>query len=137
MNRRLLLALAAAALAAPGARLFAQPTTPSPAQLLGATGDAGFIAWLNDFYARSLAAGVSRGVLDRELSGLSPDPRVAARDTGQPEFAKPVSVYVMNVVTDGTVALGRQRRAQITQLPAIERAYGVPAEILIAVWAME
>jgi membrane-bound lytic murein transglycosylase B len=131
MNRRFLLACALCALPAAA---FAQP---QPADLLGAAGDPAFIAWLNDFYARSLAAGWPRALLDRELSGLSPDPRVGAADARQPEFAKPVGDYIRNLISDARIAKGRQLRASIPQLPDIEQTYGVPRDILLAVWAME
>src|SRR5437764_1250158 len=104
MHRRVFLTTALAGCA--GAA-FAQPAGPSPAQLLGAAGDPAFIDWLNGFYERALAAGAPRAVLDRELSGLSPDPRVAAKDTGQPEFARPVSVYVANAASEAAAAIGR------------------------------
>jgi len=130
MDRRIFLALAFAACS--GAAL-----APTPAQLLGATGEPYFLDWLNDFYARALARGVARQVLDRELSGLSPDPRVAARDANQPESAKPVSDYIAGNLTSGRIALGRAKRSAIPALTGIEQRFGVPRDILIAIWAME
>ncbi len=132
MDRRIFLAFALAGAAFPAA---AAP--PTPAGLLGATGDAYFIDWLNAFYGRALAAGVARSVLDRELSGLAPDPRVGALDARQPEFARPVSDYVKGAVTPGRIAIGRSKRASIASFGVIERTYGAPRDILVAVWAME
>jgi lytic murein transglycosylase len=143
MRRRIFLALAVAACAQPAAAEppggTAQPpvTALHPSDLLGASGDPNFLSWLNDFYARSLAAGWSRTVLDRQLSGLSPDPRVTARDASQPEFARPVSDYINADVTAGAVALGRVKRAGVPELPKIAQTYGVPAEVLVAIWGME
>jgi membrane-bound lytic murein transglycosylase B len=137
MDRRVFIALTLAGCAQAGGALAQPAPTLAPADLLGATGDPAFIAWLNDFYARSLAAGISRQVLDRELSGLSPDPRVGAADARQPEFAKPVGDYIKNTISDARIAQGRQKRASIPQLGAIERTYGVPRDIPLAVWAME
>jgi membrane-bound lytic murein transglycosylase B len=134
MKRRAFLGLALSAAALPSV---AAPQSPTPAELLGATGDAYFTDWLNDFYARSVAAGVAKPLLDRELSGLSPDPRVTASDAGQPEFARTVGEYVNGVVTAGSVALGVKKAQAVPQLAAIEKTYGVPREILVAVWAME
>jgi len=139
MQRRAFLALALAACAQPAA---AQPAPgaaappssgPQPSDLLGASGDASFLAWLNDFYARSLAAGWPRAVLDRELSGLSPDPQVVVHDATQPEFARPVSAYVESAVNTGTITLGRQKRQGVPQLAQIEATYGVPADVLVAI----
>src|SRR5450432_541479 len=106
MNRRLFLALAASG-ASIGVAASAQSSGPNPADLLGASGEAYFTNWLNDFYRRSVAAGWARPVLDRALAGLIADPRVAALDTRQPEFAKPVSDYINGAVTPGRIAMGR------------------------------
>lgn len=134
MDRRNLLI---AALGLGAASLTASAQTPTPSQLLGAGGDAYFTDWLDGFYTRALADGVARPLLDKELSGLTPDPRVIAADGRQPEFAKPVSDYVRGAVTEGRVNLGRGKAASLSQFPAIETKYGVPRAILIGVWAME
>ncbi|HEY2051576.1 MAG TPA: lytic murein transglycosylase [Caulobacteraceae bacterium] len=147
MRRRTLLSLAASALAAPAAA-FAQTVTPPPApdastpsprpsDLLGASGEGYFLDWLNDFYARALSSGVARPLLDQALSGVSPDPRVMAHDTAQPEFARPVSDYIHGSVTQGRIAQGRGLRDSISQFSAIEQTYGAPRDVLIGVWAME
>ncbi len=132
MHRRLFLALASAGLARS-----ASAQAPAPADLLGASGEPYFIDWLNGFYPRALAAGVPRAVLDREFSGLMADPRVSALDARQPEFSRPVGDYVKGAVSEGRVAAGRAKRSSIGALAGIEQTYGVPREILIAIWAME
>jgi len=142
MQRRVFLALVAAACAGPS---FAEAppliVPPAPAlrasDLLGASGDPAFLAWLDDFYARQIAAGWPRAVLDQALSGLAPDPRVMAHDATQPEFVRPISQYIAAAVSPGAVAIGRRKRDEVPQLAAIERAYGVPADILVAIWGME
>jgi membrane-bound lytic murein transglycosylase B len=142
MNRRVFLALLPAFAAV---RAFAEgppPGAPSPpglqpSDILGAAGDPAFLGWLNGFYARELAAGWSTTVLARTLSGLAPDPRVLAHNAAQPEFALPISDYVERNVTPGVVAMGRARRESVTQFPRIVEVYGVPADILTAIWAME
>jgi lytic murein transglycosylase len=145
MDRRVFLALVAAGF---GASAIAQVSTvappdlapsgsPSAADLLGVTGEGYFIDWLNGFYAQALAAGIDRGVLDTAFSGLSPDPWVLALDTRQPEFARPVSDYVRAAMAPERIATGRQQMQAIPQLQTIEAVWGVPREILIAIWAME
>jgi lytic murein transglycosylase len=143
MKRRVFLALAAAACVQPS---MAQPTAPGaaaargepqPSDLLGAAGDQAFLDWLNGFYARQLAAGWSTTLLAEALSGLAPDPRVLAHNATQPEFALPVSDYVNRQVTPGVIALGRRKRDGVADFPKIADTYGVPPEILTAVWGME
>jgi membrane-bound lytic murein transglycosylase B len=147
MHRRTVLALTAAALAAPAAAVARQgdprilpPTPPpsaTPASMLGATGDGYFIDWLNDFYPRALLGGASRAVMDQALSGVSPDPRVMAHDTAQPEFAKPVGDYVRAQLSAARITAGRARGAAVQQFPWIEARFGCPRDILLGVWAME
>ncbi len=96
-----------------------------------------FDAWAADFYGRAVKAGISRDLLDREMAGLTPDPRVTSRDSRQPEFSQPISTYIKGAVTESGVALGLRKRAEVTQFDAIEQRYGVPREILIAIWSRE
>ena len=110
----------------------AAPVTPPVV-----SGDMVFDAWAADFYGRALKAGVPRAVLDREMAGLTPDPRVATHDSHQPEFSQPISAYIKGAVTEGSVAGGERRRAEVPQLADIEQRFGVPREILIAIWARE
>jgi lytic murein transglycosylase len=76
-------------------------------------------------------------VLDRELKGLTPDPRIVTLDNHQPEFSKPLSDYIKGVVSDARVAIGRRKLAEVPGLGAIEQRYGVPSAVLVGVWAME
>jgi lytic murein transglycosylase len=71
------------------------------------------------------------------MAGLTPDPRVADRDSRQPEFSQPISVYIKGAVAPGAIATGAKKRVEITSLDAIEQRFGVPREILIAVWSRE
>ncbi|HUO11650.1 MAG TPA: peptidoglycan-binding protein [Caulobacteraceae bacterium] len=139
MHRRVFLALAAVAclpdLWALGAA--AEAAAPQPSDLLGAAGDPPFLAWLNGFYARELAAGWSTTLLAETLTGLAPDPRVLEHNASQPEFSRPISDYIARNVTPGVVAMGRARRDAVSQFPKIVEAYGVPADVLTAIWAME
>jgi lytic murein transglycosylase len=118
-----------------------QPRTPSAPTPIPATpvpaGELAFDTWLADFRVRALAAGLSAELLDRELAGVTPDPKVISLDSRQPEFSKPVGDYIKGVISDDRVAVGRAKREQLAYLPTIEARYGVPRDILLAVWAME
>ncbi len=128
MNRRMFLALASIGFAV------ARPATSAAPMV---EPDLYFNQWINGFFSRALAAGLPRSLLDRELSGLSPDPRVAALDARQPEFALPVSTYVRDTIGPERVAIGRAKRTAIVAFSEIERDYGVPRDVLIGIWAME
>jgi membrane-bound lytic murein transglycosylase B len=117
-----------------------QPAAPvpySPAAPPVVSGDPNFDAWLADFRPRAEAAGLSPALLDRELAGLTPNPRAAVLDGKQPEFSKPVGDYVKGAISDTRIAQGRQFRATLPYLPGLEATYGAPRDIVLAVWAME
>ncbi|HEV2531775.1 lytic murein transglycosylase [Phenylobacterium sp.] len=115
----------------------ASPAAPGPVSPPTTSGDMVFDAWASDFYPRALAAGIRPDVLQREMAGLTPDPRVAQRDARQPEFSKPISEYIKGVVTPTRDAIGMRRSTEVPQMDLIELSYGVPREILLGVWAME
>jgi lytic murein transglycosylase len=141
MDRRvfLLLTLAGAADPAPLPPPLgpAAPASDTQISAPGPTGDPRFDAWRSAFMVRALAEGLPADVLAREFDGLTPDPRVLALETRQPEFSKPLGDYVRGVVSDDRVSIGRRKLAQLAWLPDVERRYGVPAEILLAIWAVE
>lgn len=115
--------------------------TPAPAPTVAAPSTAvsalGFDAWLAAFKQKALAAGLTQQLLDRELDGVTPDPKVISLDGRQPEFSKPVGDYIKGVISDDRVAVGRDKRDALPFLPGVEQRYGVPRDILLAVWAME
>jgi membrane-bound lytic murein transglycosylase B len=125
------LALAAPLALAPAA---SQPTGVAPPT---ASGDQVFDAWASDFQPRAIAAGIAPALFAREFSGLTPDPRVAALDTRQPEFSKPVGDYLKGVVTADRAVIGQKRRADVAEFAVIEQRHGVPRDILIGIWALE
>lgn len=115
------------------------PTAPTPVATgpVGASGDPNFDNWLSGFYQRARNAGLPAEVLDRELAGLTPDDRVAASDSRQPEFSKPVGDYVKGVATADRLAQGRRFRESLPYLSTIEQRYGAPRDIVLAIWALE
>ena len=144
MDRRTLLSLLLAGCADPSAKpttttLLGGPVAGSPPlPPLAPSGDASFDVWLSGFYGRAVQAGLPSSLLDRELAGLTPDPRVTGLDTRQPEFAKPFSDYIKGVVSEDRVAIGRRKRAELNRpLESIRSTYGVAPEIVLAIWAME
>jgi membrane-bound lytic murein transglycosylase B len=146
MDRRSFLSMFLASCAAPAGDTASQPqpglgpgtsvTIPAPAPLTP-SGSAAFDAWLTSFYPKAAAAGVPQAVLDRELKGLTPNDRVSALDSRQPEFSRPVGAYVQGAISDDRIAIGRSRRSSLAFLPGVETRYGVPREIIIGIWAME
>ena len=139
MDRRLFLLMALAGSASPPTApdmVGAPPLAiepPRPAR----SGDPAFDDWARDFVDRAIRDGWPGDILRREFAGLTPEPRVLALDGRQPEFSKPVGDYIKGAVNAERVAAARRKREDLTWLPRVEARFGVPAEILIGIWAME
>ena len=114
-----------------------QPPAPAPApapQLPApAVDQAGFEGWKQGFLARH--GGARRAAYERELAGLTPDPSVIRLDRNQPEFSRPAGAYIQNAVTATRIAQARQRTDRVPW--SVVQRYGVPSEILVAIWAQE
>lgn len=99
---------------------------------------AGFDDWLADFRRDARTRGIGEATLARALDGLRYRPRVIELDRSQPEFVRPIWQYLDSAVSARRVTTGRERLAQHRDTAdEMERRYGVPAEILVAIWGVE
>lgn len=99
---------------------------------------ASFDGWLAAFRAEAMAAGIDPTILDLALTDIRPNERVLEHDRRQPELTLAVWDYLSGAVSESRIARGRrQLAANAPLLHAIERQYGVPREILVAIWGME
>jgi lytic murein transglycosylase len=85
------------------------------------------------------AAGVSRGVIDQALAGVTPDASVLNFDRRQRgTFRKSFEDYARTRVIPARINRARSLMARNAALLArIERQYGVPKELLMAIWTLE
>ncbi len=139
-----LLALAACAgrrppIPAPAAPLPPLAQAPAPLPPLPAVGgDEKFQAFIRDFEATAIARGVTVETYNRAVAGIAPITAIDTIIAEQPEFVRPVWSYL-----DGAVSARRVANAKFllnqnaAMLAAIESRFGVPKEILVAIWGME
>ncbi len=80
-------------------------------------------------------AGSQRAAFERELAGLTPDMSVVRSDGNQPEFSRPVGAYVQAAASADKIRMGRARTDRVPW--EVEQRFGVPKEILVAIWAQE
>ncbi|MEZ5925704.1 MAG: lytic murein transglycosylase [Hyphomicrobiaceae bacterium] len=115
--------------------MFVSLATPAFAAKCGSNAG-GFAAWLADFRKEAAAAGMSGKAL-ATLDGLTYDTQVIRLDRNQKAFKISYEKFVAQRVTP---RLGKAR-AKLKQhaklLSGIEKRYGVPKEIVVAIWAME
>jgi len=130
-----------AALATPAAPADTPPAA-GPGEAPPATGPTedppDMAAWIAAFRPRALAAGISPATFDAAMAGVDMLPDVIRLDRNQSEFTKTLWVYLDTAVSDLRVTNGRAALARhADDLEAIEARYGVPAEIVVAIWGLE
>src|SRR5689334_23685157 len=108
--------------------------------------DAGFQQWLVQQWPAAQALGVSRATFDTATRGLEPDlslPDLAIagrpeKQPQQPEFVQTPSQYLREASFDRLATRGRQLAAQYHDtLARIEKEFGVPGNVVLAIWARE
>ena len=96
-----------------------------------------FAQWLAAFKDSARASGINDATL-RALDGAQYLPRIVELDRAQPEFTRPPWQYLDNTVSPQRVAQGQEMLQQWrTPLDAAAARYGVPPEIVVAIWGME
>jgi lytic murein transglycosylase len=133
-NRPTMPALRLAFVVAPA---FAALLLPTPSHAARCGGD--FNSFVASISADAQAAGISQGVVGSALSGVSEDMAVLNFDRRQRyTFNKSFEQYVSTRVGAGRINGGRamlQRHAAL--LSSVEAKYGVPRQILVAIWGLE
>ena len=98
----------------------------------------GFQNWIAGFRARAAAKGIHRATLNSAFQNAEYLPHVVRLDRNQSEFTKTLWDYLDTAVSGTRVSNGRAAVSENgAALNAIERRYGVPKEIVVAVWGLE
>jgi len=99
---------------------------------------ASFEAWLADFRREARAKGIAESTLDRALADVRFQPKILEYDRAQPEFVRPIWQYLDTAVSSTRVTNGRKRLAEHrATAERMASRYGVPAEVLVAIWGVE
>ena len=97
-----------------------------------------FNDFLEALWSAARARGVSRTTFAQALEGLTPDPALMGAGMKQAEFERSIKTYIEDTVTAGRVTRGREAAQRWRgELAAIEKRFGVPSEIVLAIWGME
>lgn len=120
-----------------GAAAGAQAKPGLPEDLRPAA-NAGYDAWVKDFYPRAKAKGISEATLRAGFRNAGYLPGVVKRDRNQTEFKRTLEDYLSIAVSDERVSKGRAAYKQHQKtLLALEAKYGVDASIIAAIWGLE
>jgi lytic murein transglycosylase len=98
----------------------------------------GFPVWLAAFKRDALAQGISRRAVEMALAGVAYDANVIARDRRQGIFKLSFEDFSARMISPHRMrkglALMRQHAALLAR---IERAFGVPGAMVVAIWGLE
>ena len=118
-----------------------QPTQPTPATQTESVEPAEsqkFAQWVAEFSLFARTSGIDEATLHSAFDSVRLVPRVIQLDQSQPEFTRTVWDYLDNAVSAQRIARGQDKLLQLRpQSDALTARYGVPTEILVAIWGME
>jgi lytic murein transglycosylase len=98
----------------------------------------GFPTWLDQFKVQAVNNGISPRTIDGALSGVRYETQTISLDRNQRSFRLSLDEFMQRRGADAIVSQGKRRKQQNAQLFAnLERQYGVPAGVLVAIWGME
>jgi membrane-bound lytic murein transglycosylase B len=126
-SRSLLKALALSALLT----MAALPARAAPC------GTGPFEAWLEDFKKEAAAKGIPQATLAAALNGVTLDKAVLARDQSQKVFSQSFEEFSGRMVPPRLVRGSNMLKQYGSVLGRIEQTYGVPGEVLVAIWGLE
>jgi len=97
-----------------------------------------FARWVVEFGTTARAAGIIDETLHIAFDNVRFVPRVIELDSAQPEFTRPVWDYVDSALSTQRIARGQEKLLQLRpDVEPIAARYGVPAQVLVAIWGME
>lgn len=119
------------------AALLATLTLSAPAMAAQCGGD--FNAFVANISREAAAAGVSREVISSAFAGVTPDAAVLNFDRRQRgTFRKTFEEYAATRVIPARIKRAKSLMGKHAQLLArVEKQFGVPKELLMAIWTLE
>ena len=112
--------------------------TISAVPALAATcGTGSFASWLDDFKTDASAKGISQSAIASGLSGVTPDQSVLSRDRAQKVFSQSFEEFSGRMVPPRLTRGANMMKQYGSVLSRIEQSYGVPGEVLVAIWGLE
>jgi lytic murein transglycosylase len=108
------------------------------AALAAASCDTGnFDGWLADLKSDAAAKGISQATIASGLNGLTLDKAVIARDHSQGVFNQSFEEFSGRMVPPRLNRASNMMKQYGSVLGRIEETYGVPGEVLVAIWGLE
>ncbi len=102
-----------------------------------ACGTGSFEAWLADFKNEAATKGISQSAIAAGLNGVTLDKGVLSRDHSQQVFSQSFEEFSSRMVPPRLTRGANMLKQYGSVLSRIEQSYGVPGEILVAIWGLE
>ncbi|HEX5232737.1 MAG TPA: lytic murein transglycosylase [Bradyrhizobium sp.] len=112
-------------------------TIPAAPALAAACGAGSFQAWLDDFKNEASAKGISQPAITSGLNGVTLDQTVLSRDRSQRVFSQSFEEFSGRMVPPRLMRGSNLMKQYGSVLGRIEQSYGVPGEVLVAIWGLE
>lgn len=111
--------------------IFSAPVLAAPC------GSGTFESWLEDFKKEAAAKGISAATLQTSFAGVTQDKAVLTRDQSQKVFTQTFEEFSGRMVPPRLTRGSNMLKQYGSVLGRIEQAYGVPPEVLVAIWGLE
>lgn len=116
----------------------AAPTAPDTVAVQCGDGPAGFERWKAAFTEEAIRKGIDPAVVRASLANVRYSQRVISLDRNQSAFKADFETFYARRVSDALIARGKTFISTHRRLlDRIEADYGVPAEVLVAILALE
>ena len=110
---------------------------PAASAVAASCGTGSFDAWLTDFKNEAAAKGISQSAIASGLSGVTLDQAVLSRDRSQRVFNQSFEEFSGRMVPPRLARGASMLKQYGSVLARIEQSYGVPGEVLVAIWGLE
>ncbi len=100
-------------------------------------GAGGFNRWLGQFKKEAAARGIRKSTLDRAFRGVTYDRRVIRLDRGQHSFKLSFAQFYRRRAAGLIGRARRKLKQKAGLLRRIEKRFGVPGPVLVAIWGLE
>jgi lytic murein transglycosylase len=111
--------------------------TPAASTAAVPCGTGTFDAWLADFKTDAAAKGISQATIASGLNGVTLDKTVLSRDHSQAVFNQSFEQFSGRMVPPRLLRGSNMLKQYGSVLVRIEQTYGVPAEVIVAIWGLE
>ena len=112
-------------------------TLPGLPAFAASCGTGNFEAWLGEFKNEAAAKGISQTAINAGLNGLTLDQGVLSRDRSQKVFSQSFEEFSGRMVPPRLTRGANLMKQYGSVLSRIEQTYGVPGEVLVAIWGLE